>query len=191
VVFKIDVDVFCLHFGQNYINLLGGSFTGNTVHDAITDGTEPSLSCVQFGFEYFAQINILNVCNIRNDVSAAGLEVQELRYLHHLLNLTGQRINLLHRETEIVQLGRSIELRLIVAEFVSYSSASSLQHCHLSCICQRFSPQVETVVQLVHSKYGRLSQLLCFGKQLVHTLFTVVRIVQQRRIDIQRFKQLL
>src|SRR5690606_35416152 len=99
--------------------------------------------------------------------------------------------NLLHREIEIVQLGRSIELRLIVAEFVSYGSASSLQHCYLSYICQRFSPQVETVVQLVHSKYGRISQLLCFRKQLGHTLLTVITIVQQRTIDIQHMQQLL
>ena len=191
MIFKIDVDVFCLHLGQDYINLLGSGFAGNTVHNAITDGTELSFCCVYFRFECFAQINIFDVCNIGNDVSTAGLEVQELRNLHHLRNLTGQRINLLHREAEIVQLGRSIELRLIVAEFVSYSSASLLQHHYFCCIYQRLAPQVEAVVQLVCGKHRRVCQLLCLGKQLGHTFFTVVRIVQQSRIDIQHFKQLL
>ena len=110
VAFKIDVDVFGLQLGQDYINLLGSGFAENTVHNAITDVTELSLCSIHFSFECFAQINIFNVCNIGNDVSAAGLEVQELRNLHHLRNLTGQCVNLLHREAKVVQLGRSIEL---------------------------------------------------------------------------------
>ena len=57
-------------------------------------------------------------------------------------------------------------------------------------IHKRFIPKLKAIVQFLVRKNSRVARFLRFYQQLLHTLITIIRVVQQNRIDFQHIKEL-
>ena len=57
------------------------------------------------------------------------------------------------------------------------------------CIHKWFIPKLKSIVQLLVRKNGSVARFLCFFQQLFYSLITVIRVIQQSRIDFQHIKE--
>ena len=141
-------------------------------------------------FEVCAKVDELNVAQIGNIVCAIRFESHVLRNRLDQCNLLRQLINFIKGQREVIQLRRSIEPSGIIAEFILNCCTGFLHSNQMLRIHKRFIPKLKAIVQFLVHKNSRVARFLRFFQQLLHTLITIIRVVQQSRIDFQHIKEL-